>query len=91
MISQHTWVSKLFGYAFQVEYKPGAQNTAADALSRRDEQEVQGRIHAISRPEFELLDEFRREADVLPEIIAKRQEIADGTPALPGPWWTDSS
>jgi hypothetical protein len=78
-IPQHTWVSKLFGYAFQVEYKPGAQNADANDLSRRDEQEVQGRIHAISRPEFELFDEFRREADVLPEIVAKCQEIAAST------------
>jgi hypothetical protein len=78
-IPQHTWVSKLFGYAFQVEYKPGAQNAAADALSRRDEHEVQARLHAISRPEFELFDAFRTEAKTLSEVVAKRQEIADGT------------
>jgi len=37
-IPQHTWVSKLFGYDFSVEYKPGKQNVVADALSRRDEE-----------------------------------------------------
>jgi hypothetical protein len=36
-IPQHTWVSKLFGYNFQVEYKPGKMNATADALSRHDE------------------------------------------------------
>lgn len=33
-IPQHTWVSKLFGYSFRVEYRPGKLNTAVDALSR---------------------------------------------------------
>jgi len=79
-IPQHTWVSKLFGYSFQVEYKPGKQNAAADALSRRDEHELGARVHAqaLSRPEFPLFDAFRREAQTLPEIVAKRQEIHDG-------------
>ena len=35
-IPQHHWVSKLFGYDFRVEYRPGRLNVAADALSRRD-------------------------------------------------------
>ena len=79
-IPQHTWVSKLFGYSFQVEYKPGKQNAAADALSWRDEHELGARVHtqALSRPEFPLLDAFRREAQTLPEIVAKRHEIHDG-------------
>ena len=51
-ISQQTWVSKLFGYSFQVEYKLGKQNVAADALSRRDEHELGVRVNAqfVSRP-----------------------------------------
>ena len=36
IIPQHQWVSKLLGYDFTVEYKPGKQNMVADALSRRD-------------------------------------------------------
>lgn len=32
-IPQHAWVSKLFGYQFTVEFKPGLQNAAADALT----------------------------------------------------------
>jgi hypothetical protein len=84
-IPQHTWVSKLFGYMFRVEYKPGRLNAAADALSRRDEDELPARVHAILRPEFTLFEEFRTEAEQLPEIIAKRQEILDSTA---GAVWT---
>jgi hypothetical protein len=32
-ILQHTWVSKLFGYDFIVEFNPDRTNTVADALS----------------------------------------------------------
>jgi len=79
-IPQHTWVSKLFGYSFQVEYKPGKQNAAADALSRRDEHEPGAWVLAqsLSRPESPLFDAFRREAASLPELVEKRQEIRDG-------------
>lgn len=79
-IPQHTWVSKLFGYSFQVEYKPGKLNVAVDALSQRDEHvpSAPASAHAISIPEFQLFDEFRREATSLREVIAKRQEICNG-------------
>jgi hypothetical protein len=32
-ILQHTWVSKLFGYDFAIEYRQGKFNVVADALS----------------------------------------------------------
>jgi hypothetical protein len=63
MILQHTWVSKLFGYQFTVEFKPGLQNVTSDALSL---------------PEFELMDQFCQVSLSLPEILTKRAEIAVG-------------
>jgi hypothetical protein len=80
-IPQHAWVSKLFGYQFTVEFKPGPQNATVDALSRRDEEA--GTVHALSIPSFDLFDQFRVEAESLPEVIAKRKAIEDGT-ADPG-------
>jgi len=76
MIPQHTWVSKLFGYTFSVSYRPGHQNAAADALSRRDEDSDSAQALALSAPEFAIFDDFRKEADTLQDIIDKRREIA---------------
>jgi hypothetical protein len=81
-IPQHAWVSKLFGYQFTVEFKPGRQNSAADALSRRDEGPL---VHSLSIPTFDLFDQFRMEAENLPEVATKRQMIEAGTA---GPGWS---
>jgi hypothetical protein len=50
-IPQHQWASKLLGFNFKVEYKPGATNTVADALSRCDTVDV-GELMALSLPLF---------------------------------------
>ena len=58
-IPQHQWASKLLGFDFVVEYKPGAMNVVADALSHRDE--GQGELLALSAPQFSLFDDIRQE------------------------------
>jgi hypothetical protein len=40
-VPQHQWISKLFGFDFTVEYRPGRLNTVADALSRHDAEHAQ--------------------------------------------------
>jgi hypothetical protein len=65
-VSQHQWVSKLFGYDFSVEYKPGRFNVVADALSRRGDDEVphgadDAFLSALSGPSFKLYDDLRSE------------------------------
>jgi hypothetical protein len=33
-VPQHQWASKLLGFDFQVEYKPGKRSVVADALAK---------------------------------------------------------
>jgi len=61
-IPQHQWLSKLFGFDFAVEYRPGRLNSTVDALSRRDSESSSDNaaaLHAISGPSFRLIDDIR--------------------------------
>jgi hypothetical protein len=68
MVPQYQWVSKLFGFDFAVEYRPGRLNTVADALSRRDAEAAPAEggtaaaaaATALSGPSFTYLDDVRR-------------------------------
>ena len=65
-VPQHQWISKLFGFDFTVEYRPGRLNTVADALSRRDVVDaadvptVGAALCIHSGPSFAFIDEVRR-------------------------------
>jgi hypothetical protein len=52
-IPQHQWTSKLLRFDFRVEYKPGATNIVADALSCR-ETPNDGCLYAMSAPMFSI-------------------------------------
>jgi hypothetical protein len=83
-ISQHTWVSKLFGYDFSVEYRQGKLNAVADALSRCHK-EILG-MHTISSPSFTVFDSLRNELTTNTETLQLRVALAaDTTP----PGWSD--
>jgi hypothetical protein len=58
-IPQHHWVGKLLWFDFTVDYKPGASNTVADALSRCDTDTDEGTLLALSASCFDLLARLR--------------------------------
>jgi len=92
-VPQHQWISKLFGFDFTVEYRPGRLNTVADALSRRDtEQEAPSQdgaaVCALSGPSFAFLDDVRRATREAADAQRLLQQLADG--ALAAPWRLDS-
>lgn len=72
-VPQHHWVSKLFGYDFVVEYRPGHLNTVADALSRRDDEAV--RLSALSGPSFQLFADLRHELEHDATLRAFRDSV----------------
>jgi hypothetical protein len=76
-IPQHTWVSKLFGYDFSIEFNPGKTNTVADALSRCNEDQTS--VHLLSTPTFQLFDAFCKEATSRPDIVKLKQQIEQET------------
>jgi hypothetical protein len=80
-IPQHDWVGKLLGYDFAIEYKPGALNTVADALSRRDTEEdaTSGAVLAISAPRFNFITRLHDVQATDPTLVALREELADGS------------
>jgi len=75
-VPQHQWVSKLFGYDFAVEYRPGRLNVVADALSRKGDSEGQlAHLNALSGPSFRLFDEMRQELQQDATLRALRDSV----------------
>jgi hypothetical protein len=59
-----------------VEYRLGATNTMADALSRRDNEE--GELLAISAPRFDFIERLRHAQATDPALVAIHDEIRAG-------------
>ncbi|WVZ98121.1 hypothetical protein U9M48_043599 [Paspalum notatum var. saurae] len=78
-IPQHQWASKLIGFDFTVEFKPGHTNVVADALSHRDTDETTGACAALSGPVFSLFDDLRTELEHTPDLATVRAHAAAGT------------
>jgi hypothetical protein len=81
-IPQHHWVGKLLGFDFAVEYKVGATNVVADALSRRDTPE-EGTVLVLSGPRFDFITRLRQAQLTDPALAAIHDEVRAGTRAAP--------
>jgi hypothetical protein len=90
-VPQHQWISKLFGFDFTVEYRPGRLNTMADALSRRDadpadtDGDAEGAMLYIrSSPSFALFAHIWWATTTAPDAQLLRQQLEAGE--LDEPW-----
>jgi hypothetical protein len=91
-VPQHQWLSKLFDFDFEVEYRPGRLNVAADALSRRDAELLQpaaGELGAVAAlalfgPSFAFLDDICHAMATSTDSSRLCQQLQDGT--LTTPW-----
>ena len=92
-VPQHQWVSKLFGFDFAVEFRPGRFNTVADALSRRDADMAPEASctaaagAALSGPTFVYFDHVRRASATAPDAVQLRARLRAGD--LATPWRED--
>jgi hypothetical protein len=60
-----------------VEYRSGATNVVADALSHRDNEE--GEVMAISAPRFDFIESLRHAQATNPALVAIHDEVWEGT------------
>lgn len=75
-LDQQKWIVKLMGFDYEIEYKHGRENKAADALSRlpRD-------LLAMSCPKPAWVDVIRDEACNHPDLVVTREAVARGDPS----------
>lgn len=74
----------MFGYDLAVEYQPGKQNAAVDALSRREEGVLA--LMALFGPSFSVFDDLRHEYASNAQVQAVRAALVDG---LAAQGWTE--
>ncbi|KFK23991.1 hypothetical protein AALP_AAs48021U000700 [Arabis alpina] len=69
----HKWLTKILGFDFDIQYKPGMENKAADALSR-----VEGpQLFALSMPIAIQLSEIESEVDKDEELSKLKLSVRD--------------
>lgn len=79
---QQKWMGKLVGYDYEITYKPGSSNAAADALSRRSDTPC---LQSISVQHTTMWDTLRQLASSDPYLI-KIGKLAEASPGQPYAW-----
>ena len=87
---QQRWVSKLLGYDYEIIYRPGRTNSAADALSRRPQTQtdqnttlvdvsltplLSAELVAISSPQCQLWTDLRKANTTDPYLLELHQKL----------------
>jgi len=81
-LEQQKWVSKLLGYDYEIVYKAGKENSAADALSRMTGSPC---LSHLSVPQIHVWDQLKAEAVSHP-YMKKIGKLATENPDSPYTW-----
>jgi hypothetical protein len=84
-LNQQKWVTKLFGYDYEIIYKKGKDNVVADALSRKYEDE--GSLFSLSFIVPNWLQAVRQEWLQDPKSSQLIHQLQSNAPASPGYSW----
>lgn len=87
---QQAYVRKLLGFQFRIEYKPGASNKVADALSRVpaawpdwDSPDSSALLALVSSPTFGIIQQLRKENASDSFLLAFHEKFAQATLMFP--------
>ena len=79
---QHMYIARLMGYDYEIQYRSGTHNQAADALSCLLEMESSCSM-MLSVPCFNFLEELHHQLHQHPEYIQQRRELLDNPAKYP--------
>jgi hypothetical protein len=82
---QQKWVTKIFGYDYEIIYKKGKDNVVEEALSQKYEDE--GSIFSLSFIVPDWLQALRQEWLQDPKSLHLIQQLQSNAPASPGYSW----
>jgi len=78
---QHYYLSKLLGYDYSIQYKSGASNVVADALSRAPA--ADGELLILSVPQLDFLNDIKQSLEMNLEFQQLTKSLQEDPTSLP--------
>ena len=70
---QHEWIAKLMGFEYEIQYRPGKENMAANALSRRPDSATLNNLFVLQVSIWEQIKHAATDDDYIKRITALAQ------------------